>query len=45
MSHPLSRTNSLGASNMAKTAWASQYLPERALPFLEISYEPDLSGS
>lgn len=34
-----------GANNIAKTTRAIRDLPERALPFFEISYEPDISGT
>ena len=35
----------LGADNIAKTTRAIRDLPEHALPFFGISYEPDLSGT
>ena len=35
----------LGAGNIAKTTRAIRDLPERALPFFGISYEPDDSGT
>jgi len=35
----------LGAGNIAKTTRAIRDLPERALPFFGISYEPDPSGT